>query len=259
MVASDGTHSVTNQVQVAAHVNAAIPQTATQTTQVSGISTIGDGGAITGFVVTFNRPLDPATAQDTRGYRILRSYTVTQGKGFLQSLFGQQAGSHTAYAPYRIASAVYDAQTDSVELTLATPMPTANGMRLLQVLTAGPHALRDARGRRIHGKTSGAFNYRFGMRVSKTIRYTTATGDKVALSLSGPGRIVSLLPSGSDSPVIFLRNTDPASSILTGHVHKGRKSRGYVVLDALNDTSRATIQLSDLFHENIRNTGAAAA
>jgi hypothetical protein len=38
--------------------------------------------------------------------------------------------------------------------------------------------------------------------------------------LSGPGKIVTIMPSNTATPVIDLLDTDPADSILTGTLHK---------------------------------------
>jgi hypothetical protein len=254
VVASNGIQSATSQVQVTASVKASAAHAATQTTQVSGVQTAGSAKSITGFVVTFNGPLDPTTAQDVRGYRILRQSSAGGKLHFLQWLFGANSGSQTDTSAYKIASAVYDPQTDSVTLTLAAPMPVKNGVRLVEVMGKGLHAVLDANGKPIDGdanaKAGGNFTYRLGMSVAKSVSYQTADGDRVKLSLSGPGEIVSMLPAGNTSPVIFLSGTDPATSVLTGKLRRGRKGLGYAVIDQISDASQASIQLGGEFHVN---------
>jgi hypothetical protein len=55
--------------------------------------------------------------------------------------------------------------------------------------------------------------------------------------------------------VIDLIDTGSATSILSGELRKGRKSLGYAVLDEINGSANATIQLGSEFHVN-QNDGA---
>ncbi len=165
------------------------------------------------------------------------------------------------YAAYKIASAVYDSQTYSVTLTLASAMPMQNGTRLVEVLGTGKHAVLDANGKAIdgdsNGKAGGNFTYGFNMSVGKSVAYRTAAGDLVKLSLSGPGKIVSITPSGTGTPIINLIGTASESSILTGKIRKSKHTMGYVVLDELNGSATADVQLSSDFHINQVNPSAA--
>jgi uncharacterized repeat protein (TIGR03803 family) len=255
VVASNGTQSVTSQVVVTAKVNPKVtPAVVAQSTTVAGVQSVGTGQSISGFVVTFNGPVDPTTAQNVLGYRILRPYTVSEGRSFWQQLFGGSRSTQTDYAAYKIASAVYDPQTYSVTLTLASPMPMQNGARLVEVMGTGKHAVLDANGKAIdgdsNGKPGGNFTYRFTLSVAKTFSYQTTAGDKVTLSLSGPGKIAAMLRSGTATPVINLIDTDSSESILTGKIRKSKKSPGYAVIDQINGTADADIQLGDEFHVN---------
>jgi hypothetical protein len=45
------------------------------------------------------------------------------------------------------------------------------------------------------------------MSAAKTFSYKTTDGDKVTLSLSGPGKIAAILPSGTATTVIDLIET----------------------------------------------------
>ena len=258
VMASDGTQSVTSQVEVTAKVQSSVTHAKTQTTQVSAVQALGDAQTITSFVVTFNGPVDPTTAQDVRGYRILRHVSATS-VSLLGGLFGQ-SGQGAKNDAVKIASAVYNATNNSVTLTLNTPMSVQNGLRLVEVLGTGPHAVLDANNNRIdgdfNGKAGGTFIYRLRMSVGKSITYATTGGDTVKLSLSGPGRIVTLLPTGARTPVIDLIDTDLATSILTGVLHTRRHSVGFAVLDELNGTANATIQLGSEFHVNQTNGAA---
>jgi hypothetical protein len=245
---------VTSQVQLTTKVKGSVAaaEAVAQTTKVAGVQPISSGQSITGFVVTFTGALDTASAQNVLGYRILRQETTGDKLHFAQWLFGIDPGTQTEYAAYKIASAVYDPQTLGVTLTLGTPMPMQNGTRLVEVLGTGTHAVLDASGKAIdgdaNGKAGGNFTYRFGMSVGKTFSYQTTAGDRVQLSLSGPGKIAAILPSGNTTPVIDLLGTASTDSILTGKLRKGPKSLGYAVIDQLNDPAGADIQLGDEFH-----------
>jgi uncharacterized lipoprotein len=239
VTASDGTTSTTSQVQVTSAASAL----AKQTTVVSDVTTIGNAQSLTGFMVTFNGPLDPTTAQDVHGYRIVQEFTV-------------HAGSIAVSRRASIASAVYDPTTYTVTLTLtaATPMQHLSGS--LKVLGTGRHAVKDASEKIIDGDSNGhaggTFSYSYAVKSSRSLTYTTKAGDIIHLTLSGPGEIVSLLSPTDDIPSVFLVNTDPATSILTGRFRKGgRKSQGYAVLHELNGTSTADIQLGSEFRIDI--------
>jgi uncharacterized repeat protein (TIGR01451 family) len=242
-----------------ATVNAIAP--AAGTTQVSSVQPVGSGESVTGFVVTFNGPVDPTTAQNVLGYRVMRQSTVRRQRNFWQHLFGKNAGTQTVYTARKIASAVYDPQTDSVTLTLASPMAVKNGVRVVEVMGTGPHAVLDANAKPIDGDANGTAggNYldRFAMSVGKSVTYKTAAGETVHLSLAGPGEIVALIPAGTKTPVIDLVDTDSVQSILTGTIRKGRSSVASAVLDELNGTASADVQLGTEFHVNHTNAAAA--
>jgi hypothetical protein len=218
---------------------------------VAGVQPISSGQSISGFVVSFTGALDPATAQNVMGYRILRQYTTGDKLHFAQWLFGIDPGTQTETSEYKIASAVYDSQTYSVTLTLASAMPMQNGVRLVQVIGTGAHAVLGANGKAIdgdfNGKPGGNFTYRYTLSVAKTVTYKTTEGDLVNLSLSGPGKIVTIMPSSTATPIIDLIDTDSTDSILTGKLRKGKNSLGYAVLDQINDPSGADIQLGNEF------------
>ena len=257
VVASNGTQSASSQVQVTADVKPSEAHAKTQATQVSGVQAFGNATSIAGFVLSFTGPLDFVSAQDTRGYPVRRQKSV-QKPGLLGQLLGEDDKNQPT--TLKIASVVYNSQTDSVTLTLAKPMPVQNGVRRVQVFGKGPHAVRDANGKPIDGNASGnaggSFTYHLSMSVGKSITYKTTAGDTVKLSLTGPGQIFALLPVDTNIPVIDLIKTDPASSILTGELRQGKKSPGYAVLDELNGTAAATIQLGSDFHVNQSNGAA---
>jgi hypothetical protein len=258
VVASNGTQSASSQVQLTVDVKPSEAHAKTQATQVSGVQAFGDAISIAGFVVSFTGPLDFISAQDTRGYRVRRQSSAPQKPSLLGQLLGE--GDKNQPDTYKIGSAVYNAQTDSVTLTLAKPMPVQNGVRRVQVMGKGPHAVLDANSKPIDGnadgKAGGTFTYHLSMSVGKSITYKTSAGDTVKLSLSGPGQIVTLLPTGTNTPVIDLVDTNSATTILTGELRKGSKSPGYAVLDELNGTADATIQLGSDFHVNESNGAA---
>jgi hypothetical protein len=249
--ATSGGQTATQSVTV----NAVLP--GAETTQVSSFKPFGNAQSITGFVVTFNGPVDPTTAQNVGGYQIVGQYTFNQHRNFMERLFGGHSGTDTVYAGYKIASAVYDSQTNSVTLTLATSIPLGTGMLWVEVTGTGSDAVLDANGKPIDGDANGTTggNYResFGMSVTRSISYQTASGELVNLSLSGPGEIVTLFPGDTDTPLIDLIDTDSQSSILTGKIDKGHNSVASAVLAELNGTANANIQLGDGFQIDQNN------
>jgi hypothetical protein len=232
----------------------------TPTTRVTNVQPVGSAQSITGFVVTFNGPLDPTTAGDVRGYRILRPYTIIDNRNLWQWLFSEHSKTSIGYAPYKLSTAVYDSQTDSVTLTLSSALPVKKGVLMAEVMGTGTHAVLDANGKAIdgdaNGKAGGNYVNRISMSVSKSVTYQTTTGEIVKLSLSGPGEIIAVVPSGTKTPVIDLIDTDSAYSILTGKIRKGRNGEASAVLDELNGTANADIQLGTEFQVN-QNNGAA--
>jgi hypothetical protein len=176
-------------------------------------------------------------------------------------LFGKNAGTQIVYNAFKIGSAVYDAQTQSVTLTLASPMAVKNGVRVVQVMGTGADAVLDANGKIIDGDANGEAggNYvdRFGMTLAKSVTYKTTTGETVKLSLTGPGEILSFLPANTKTPVIDLVGTNSATSILTGQIRKGHNSLAHAVLDELNGTATVDNQLGDEFQVNVTNATAA--
>jgi uncharacterized repeat protein (TIGR01451 family) len=229
----------------------------THLTQITHVQTLGSSQSITGFVVSFNGALDPTTAQDVAGYRILRQTTVRRSRNFWQQLFGRNAGTETQYTPFKIGTAVYDSQTDTVTLTLASPMAVKDGVRVLEVMGTGVNAVLDTNGKIIdgdsNGKAGGNYIDRFSMTVAKSITYQTITGETVKLSVTGPGEMVSLLPADTKTPVIDLVGTESASSVLTGQIRKGRNSVALAVLDELNGTATVDNQLGSDFQVNVNN------
>jgi hypothetical protein len=92
------------------------------------------------LVLTFNRPMDAATAQDLRNYVLFQVGPL----GF--------AGPHPQ--PIPITAAVYDPVTQSVILAPRSPL-ALGGYYLLTVSGAGPHPVRDVTGAALTGTGTG--------------------------------------------------------------------------------------------------------
>jgi uncharacterized repeat protein (TIGR01451 family) len=233
----------------------------TQLTRVASVKPVGNAQSITGFVVTFNGPLDPTTAGDVRGYQILRPYTIVDNRNLWQWLFSEHSKTSIGYAPCKLSTAVYDSQTDSVTLTLSSAVPVKKGVLVAEVMGTGAHAVLGGNGKAIdgdaNGKAGGNYVDRLTMSVAKSVTYKTTTGEIVKLSLSGPGEILAMVPSSTRTPVIDLIGTDLAESVLTGKIRKGHNHLAYAVLDELNGTANASIELGTEFQVN-QDNGAAA-
>jgi hypothetical protein len=113
------------------------------------------------LVLTFNRPMDAATAQDLRNYLLFQVGPL----GF--------AGPHPQ--PIPITAAVYDPATQSVILAPRSPL-ALGGYYLPTVSGAGPHPVRDVTGASLTGTGTGG-----------------QPGDYIAL-VHGPGPWVTPTP-----------------------------------------------------------------
>jgi hypothetical protein len=73
---------------------------------------IGNGHTVTGVVITFSKPLNPATAQDPKNYVVTLPYRPSP-----------DPADHTPVPKAAIRSVVYDPNQDAVTLYLAQPFP----------------------------------------------------------------------------------------------------------------------------------------
>ena len=210
-------------------------------TPVVAITMSGTGGQVTGVILTFGVPLDPASAQNVDAYSVSK-----KTKGDDSSPVGGSDGD-TRRVQFRTAA--YDPATQSVTLTPTEPFDLGRKFRRLRVTGSGTNAVRTATGAPIDGDGDGQAggNAVIHSRVIRAGGFTfrEADGDRARLRLAGPGA----LRVWSDArrnipPVIFLVGTNPARSTLTGSVIRARRTGdGVVTIREISQTTLASVPL----------------
>jgi hypothetical protein len=202
---------------------------------------------VTGVVVTFNEPLDEASAENLRHFRV-GTRTDRRQRAFDDNRFrGNRRGL------VRFESAVYDPANFTVTLTAFEPFNITRRFRTIRVLGRETLAVRDVAGNALDGDGNGTpggdsvqqYTFRRAARVS----YGELDGDNVSLSLKGGG-LLWVIRKTSDGKVlargdalrVFIDRADPASSILTGRV--SGKGNGVAVIEELVNTSTAQLQIA---------------
>jgi len=209
---------------------------------------IGPEAAITSVVLTFNQPLDAATADNPNAYAIVRRVNETNddSSGIIGNLnpFGGSSNSTSQSIlskHVRIQTAVYDASNMTVTLTPTAPFRADKYFRFLRVVGTGNNAILNASGVRVdaagNGKSSDAI-IKFASKVGRRLVYDDSSGNKVTLNLSGPGEIRALYRRvGSIDPIVFVVGAVPGESTLTGVVKRGHHGTGVTTLQELSGTS----------------------
>jgi hypothetical protein len=211
---------------------------------VVAVAMTGTSGQITGVILTFAVPLDPASAQNVKSYSISRK---TKGEDSNIGVIDTSSSGKTHRV--RFESAVYDPASQTVTLTPTEGFDLGRKFRRLRIAGAGPNVVLDATGAPIDGNGDGrpGGNQIFHSRVTRAsnFNFREPDGDKARLRLSGPGvlRVWSDHHRGAP-PVVFLYGTDPARSTLNGSVVRNKHhGDGVVVLRQVSGTSLASVPL----------------
>ena len=216
---------------------------------------IGPNNAVTGIRLTFNQPLDPATAQDVDAYVILRKINVkgSDDGGLFDSFVpfsDSSTGNSTKVKKLRFDSAVYDPATMSVTIT---PHKTFTGdkyFRQIRVAGQGDHAIRNTDGVPLDGNGDGKPGdnalLKFHDRRGKHLNFKEVDGDRVSIKLSGPGKIVSMTRrKGQPAPLLFIVGGVPGKTVLSGTIKQGRNGDGMAEIQEISGVSTATVTLAD--------------
>jgi hypothetical protein len=207
---------------------------------------LGTSQNTTGFVITFNTALAPATATNLVAYELARKVTTPASDGF----FG--VGGHDAETDVKhitLASATYDDATHSVTLTPAQPLEIAKTFRRLRIQGERGNAVRTADGTAIDGnqdgKPGGDAVITFKSYSKRSVSYRDPDGDRVKITLDGPGRLVSFINKDKtqSTPIIFIREADPTRTIISGTVKKAKRGDGVAVIPQILGTALAQVQL----------------
>jgi hypothetical protein len=209
---------------------------------------IGDVDHITAVVLHFNVPLDPLSAQDVDGYRMVRKFPDDDNNGSGGGLIfgGGSNGSSIDSKRIALSSATYDAAANTVTLR-----PKNESFKLRKSFTVivvegkGTHAIRQADGQILDGngdgRPGGDLNLRYKARANKVFKFKDIDGDMARLEVSGGGHMLFFLPiKHRSSPSIFLRETT-AQTVVSGTVKQGKNGDGVVDIAQLTDNDDAVL------------------
>lgn len=202
---------------------------------------IGSVDHVTQVVLTFDRALDPVTAQNPVAYKMIEKFRKADADG---GFFDGEDKPDTDNNHIRTETAVYDPVTNKVTLTPHNPFDLSRHFTVLVVRGTGSAAVREANGEVLDGDGNGRPGadviLRFKVAAKRALAFKDPDGDRARLKLTGDGRFFYLLPKFARSaPSIFLRFTDPATTILTGTVKKGKNGDGIADVAQLNGTASA--------------------
>lgn len=199
---------------------------------VTSLRLVGPVKAVNQIVLTFDESLDPTAAQSGQSYvfgRIPPSGSNNNG-----ITIGDVLGFLAAPKPKAIrngkiqwSSAIYDDTTHSVTLTAIKPFRATTYFRLLRVKGTGTYAVKDTHGNVLNSGNDTLIHWSYHN--GQSLRFTDADGDRVVISLKGPGHLYGFYQKGGvdPDPVIFVSNTN-AKSVLTGTVIQGQTGDGVV-------------------------------
>ena len=212
--------------------------------QVVALTLMGTAGQITGVVMTFDTPLDPASAQNPKAYQAIKKIP---GKDSNFGVIDTSSSGKTRRV--RFTAAAYAPATQSVTLTPSEPFDLGRKFRRILIDGAGPDAIHDATGAAIDGNGDGVAGgsqvIHSRVKCAGGFTFREADGDKATLKLRGPGtlRVWSDRRRGA-APIIFLVGTDPARSTLTGSVMRNRRhGDGVATIRQISGTTTASVPL----------------
>jgi len=206
---------------------------------------------VEGIVLTFSEPLDEASAEDLKNYRVGRRTDRRQrfGDDFNNNI-DRRRGRHGLV---RFETAVYDPAALTVTLTAREPFGILRRFRNIRVLGREAQGVRSAAGNPLDGNRDGTAGgdaiERFTFSRAQRVRYGELDGDNVSLSLQGPGRLWVLRKTDDgqvlargDAVRVYLDRAEPGSSVLTGRVRGS--GNGVAVIDQLVNAGTAQIQIA---------------
>jgi hypothetical protein len=210
---------------------------------------VGTQEAVTAVVLTFDVPLEATSAQNVDSYRMVRKFRTSgdDGFGFGGPIFGGGGeGPDNESNRIQIETANFDPVANAVTLTTKRPFELRKSFTVVLVRGRGDNSVMTAAGTPIdgdgNGREGGDVVLRYKARANKVLKFKEADGDIATLRVTGGGHLLYFLPiRGRSSPALFMRFTDPASSVLTGTVKQGKNGDG--VVDIAQISAAATAQL----------------
>jgi hypothetical protein len=134
---------VTEDVFLAQNINAPVPR-------IDGVHMVSSGGRVSGFVLHFSMPMDPASVQNRNAYSLQDNTAHVHSGG----LFGPWP-SISYNTVVRVKGATYDPSTNTVDLRLANSVPAGDGYHIGQNFMGNTAKLLDAAGTPINEDGSG--------------------------------------------------------------------------------------------------------
>lgn len=213
--------------------------------QVVALTMLGSEQEVTGIVLTFSAPLDPASAQNPKAYLIGQT-KVTGEHGFDPLGLSDRPREKVRV---QLQSAVYDPAAQTVTLTPAAPFNLFDKFRRIRISGRGETAVRDAAGVPIDGDNNGTPGGSLLVRArlvrSSAVTFREADGDRVKLRLEGPGRLWAVVSrTRGFAPVVFLNRTNALRSSLDGSVVRHRRTGdGVATVRQISGTTFAAVPL----------------
>jgi hypothetical protein len=237
---------------LSAAVMAAPPVSAAEEPDVTGPMLVKeqllgpDPRGVLGVVLTFNEPLDEASAEDLDHFRVGKGTDRRQHND--DDRFRGNEGGLVAFQ-----SAVYDPANFTVTLTAQEPFNIVRRLRTIRVLGRENDAVRDVAGNALdgdgNGRPGGDSVQQYTFRRAGRVSYGERDRDSVTLTLRGPGQlwVVRKTREGKvvargDALRVYIDRGDPASSILTGRVTG--QGNGVAIIDELVNASTAQVQIA---------------
>lgn len=190
---------------------------------VIGFAAIPNGSSINGFVITFNKPLDPARASLASNYQVFLSNRDSGGRG---------------ETPIPLSAAFYNPANNTVTLIPPSPLP---GNRFYHVIVNGSfgQAITSASGIPLAGGAGPNSNYDVFFGQGTSLRYADSHQNAVTIDLKGGGLLRIFRAANGDASVIDLVGINPGKSKLSGSVKKlTRRASGQTTIGAINGFGR---------------------
>ena len=196
---------------------------------ITGIRILGPVAKAYGIVLSFDSSLDIASAQDTSNYVFGHATHSSSDSGVdLGTILGflaMRKGPAVKDGKVQFLGAQYDDTAHTVTLTPVKAFNVWKFFRILRVKGTGNDPITDLSASPLNGGEDTVLHWNRAR--GKIIRYSDADGDKVTLKLKGPGTMYAFFhKSGDPFPSVFVTQTKPGKSSLTGTVVKSPTGNG---------------------------------
>ncbi len=185
---------------------------------ITGLTAIPNGGGLNGFVITFDKGMNPARASDVSNYHVFLSNSDANG------------GPNSTVT---LAAAAYNPANDTVTLIPTSVLP---GNRFYHVIVNGSfgNALTDLSGNVLFGSSGLNSNYDVYYGRGGSLRYVDSGQNLVTISLAGPGYLEIVRGTNGDAATVALRGTVAGQTSLSGGVKKlTRAATGHTTIGEL--------------------------